>query len=89
MTATLTDRDRAVLAFERRWWREPGAKEAEIRHAFGMSATRYYQHLRHLAQQPAAVEHAPDVCNRVRRQMTRIPAVAPVYNPPADAPTLT
>ena len=39
----LTARERAVLAFERQWWRYAGAKEAAIREEFGLSPTRYYQ----------------------------------------------
>jgi len=39
-TMQLTDDDKAVLDFERSWWKHPGAKEAAIRETFDLSATR-------------------------------------------------
>jgi hypothetical protein len=39
--AALAERDRAILAFERQWWKYAGAKETAIRELFGLSATRY------------------------------------------------
>ncbi|MGO4424045.1 DUF3263 domain-containing protein, partial [Streptomyces sp. MCAF7] len=41
--AELSERDRAVLAVERRCWPGPGAKERAIREQLGISPTRYYQ----------------------------------------------
>jgi hypothetical protein len=63
----LTDRDRAVLAFERQWWRHAGAKEQAIRDRFGISATRYYQVLNALLDRPEALEYEPQTVNRLRR----------------------
>ena len=39
----LSERDRAILDFERTWWTEPGPKDAAIRTRFGVSPTRYYR----------------------------------------------
>ena len=39
----LSERDAAILAFERNWWKLQGAKEQAIRETFNMSSTRYYQ----------------------------------------------
>ena len=36
----LSDRQRAILDFERQWWRQPGAKEQAIRDTFEMSPSR-------------------------------------------------
>ena len=36
----LTDDDKAVLDFERSWWKHPGAKEAATRETFDLSAAR-------------------------------------------------
>ena len=36
----LSERDRAILDFERTWWAEPGPKELAIRQRFDLSATR-------------------------------------------------
>src|SRR5436305_1120276 len=53
--AELSDRDRAILAFERQWWKYAGAKEQAIRDLFDMSATRYYQVLNALLDRPEAL----------------------------------
>jgi hypothetical protein len=63
----LTDRDREMLAFERTWWQYAGRKEAEIREKFGVSATRYYQQLNALIDNPAALAHDPMAVKRLRR----------------------
>ncbi|WP_018657374.1 DUF3263 domain-containing protein [Actinomadura flavalba] len=63
----LSERDRAILAFERRWWQYAGAKEQAIRELFDMSATRYYQLLNLLIDRPEALEHDPMLVKRLRR----------------------
>src|SRR6187549_898731 len=50
----LTARERAMLDFERGWWRLEGPKEAAIRERLRMSSTRYYRVLGELIEQPAA-----------------------------------
>ena len=63
----LTDRERAMLVFERKWWRHPGSKEQAIREAFDWSPTQYYQRLNALLEMPAAVEFEPLVVGRLLR----------------------
>lgn len=63
----LSDRDRALLAFERRWWPHAGAKEQAIRETFDLSATRYYQLLSALIDRPEALAHDPMLVKRLRR----------------------
>lgn len=63
----LTAREREILAFERRRWRYPGAKEQAIRDAFDISATRYYQVLNALIDRPEALAAAPVLVARLRR----------------------
>jgi hypothetical protein len=63
----LADLDRQILAFERQWWRQPGAKEQAIRDTFGVSPTRYYQLLNQLLDKPAALAEDPVLVNRLRR----------------------
>ena len=65
--AGLSDRDRAVLALERRSWPGPGAKERAVREQLGMSPTRYYQLLNALLDDPRALAHDPVTVNRLRR----------------------
>ena len=66
-TDGLTERERRVLAFERQWWRHAGAKEQAIRDTFGLSATRYYQLLNALLDNPAALAADPVLVARLRR----------------------
>ncbi|HEX6684318.1 MAG TPA: DUF3263 domain-containing protein [Candidatus Limnocylindrales bacterium] len=63
----LTEREREILAFERQAWRHAGAKEQAIRDRFELSATRYYQLLNALLDNPAALEHDPVLVGRLRR----------------------
>jgi hypothetical protein len=60
-----------ILAFERSWWRFPGAKEREILEVLGMPVTRYYQLLNALIDRPEAVEFDPVLVARLRRQRSR------------------
>lgn len=63
----LSERDRAILAFERQWWKYAGAKETAIRELFGLSATRYYQILNGLIDDPDALAADPLLVKRLRR----------------------
>jgi hypothetical protein len=63
----LDERAEQILAFERRWWKHAGAKEQAIRETFGLSATRYYQVLNGLLDDPAALSRDPVLVGRLRR----------------------
>lgn len=63
----LSDRERRILAFERQWWKHAGAKEQAIRDNFALSATRYYQLLNALLDNPAALAAEPLLVGRLRR----------------------
>ncbi|TQS43172.1 DUF3263 domain-containing protein [Cryptosporangium phraense] len=63
----LTERELAILAFERQWWQFAGAKEQAIRDQFSMSATRYYQLLNALIDRHDALVHDPMLVKRLRR----------------------
>ncbi|MEW2579828.1 DUF3263 domain-containing protein [Streptomyces syringium] len=65
--AGLSDRDRALLALERRAWPGPGAKERAVRERLGITPTRYYQLLNALLDDPRALAHDPVTVNRLRR----------------------
>ena len=65
--AVLDEREREILAFERKWWKHAGSKEQAIRDAFDLSATRYYQILNGLLDNPAALAHDPVLVGRLRR----------------------
>jgi hypothetical protein len=63
----LSDRDRGILDFERRWFARTGAKEQAIRSEFGLSAARYYQLLGVLIDSPPALVHDPMLVKRLQR----------------------
>ncbi|WP_409484832.1 DUF3263 domain-containing protein [Arsenicicoccus dermatophilus] len=65
--ASLSDQEREILAFERQWWKHPGAKEQTVKELFGLSTTRYYQLLNALIDTDAALEHDPMLVKRLRR----------------------
>lgn len=63
----LSESDRSVLEFEGSWWLYPGPKDRAIREYLGISATRYYQVLRRLMDEPEAELLAPLTVRRLRR----------------------
>ncbi len=63
----LDQREKAVLDFERSWWKHAGVKEQAIKERFEMSATRYYQLLNDLLEKPAATEYDPILVKRLKR----------------------
>ena len=63
----LSARSRAILDFERSWWRLPPPKEAAIRAQLGLSSTRYYRLLSELIDQPSALAYDPLTVRRLRR----------------------
>jgi hypothetical protein len=64
---TLAERERAILDFEKQWWRHAGAKEQAVRDTFSLSPTRYYQLLNALLERPAALAYDPALVKRLRR----------------------
>jgi Protein of unknown function (DUF3263) len=65
---SLSSTQRAMLEFERRWWTEPGPKDARLREEFGLSPAEYAQHLHDLIDRPDALEADPLLVRRLRRQ---------------------
>ncbi|MGH8792479.1 MAG: DUF3263 domain-containing protein [Stackebrandtia sp.] len=63
----LTTRQREILAFEKRRWRDAGAKQQAMRAELGLSEVRYYHMLAELLDNPAALEAEPALINRLRR----------------------
>jgi hypothetical protein len=63
----LSDRDSAILDFERTTWQHAGAKETAIREQFDMTAIRYFQTLNALLDNEAALAAHPLVVKRLRR----------------------
>jgi uncharacterized protein DUF3263 len=69
--APLSQREVRILAFERSWWRQPGAKEQAIADTLGISPTRYYQLLNELIDRPESLQFDPVLVKRLRRQRAR------------------
>ena len=67
----LSDRDRAILEFEQRWWLEPGTKEAALRAQLDLSPSRYRELLYALIDDPEAMAFDPMVVRRVRKVRER------------------
>jgi len=67
MPGMLSDRETAILDFEKSWWQAKAAKEVEIRERFDVSASRYYQILNSLIDRPEALAHDPLLVKRLRR----------------------
>ncbi len=67
----LKERDMRILEFEGSWWLYPGPKDQAIQEYLRLSASRYYQALRRLMDDPAALEHAPLTVRRLRRQRSQ------------------
>lgn len=67
----LNDQDRAVLEFAARTYRHDGHQQAAIRAELGMSATRFWQRLRAVVRDPAALEVDPVTVHRYERLMAR------------------
>ena len=67
----LTERDKAILDFERTWWTEAGPKDTAIRERFELSGTRYYQLLTELIDDPDALDYDPLLIRRLRRTRER------------------
>ncbi len=65
--AELDDRLRAILDFEREWWKHPGPKERAIREGFGLSPARYHQLLNRAIDLPEALAYDPMLVRRLRR----------------------
>ena len=68
--AELSEQEIQILDFERSWWKHAGVKEQAIKERFSMSATKYYQVLNELLENPASLEHDPILVKRLKRLRT-------------------
>ena len=67
----LTERDKAILEFERDWWMQQRPKEAMILEEFELSTKRYYEILGELLELPEALRYDPLVVRRLQRLRDR------------------
>jgi hypothetical protein len=71
MPEELDETARKTLALETSWWRYAGTKDAAIRVRFGEDPSTYYRRLGRVIDEPAAMDHAPVLVRRLRRQRAR------------------
>jgi len=64
---TMSQRDEAILAFERSWWTEPGPKEVAVAQRFQLTMSEYQEALSGFIDDPDAMELDPMVVRRLRR----------------------
>lgn len=67
----LTEREMAILDFERGWWTEDGVKDLMLRERFDCSADDYYSELNRLLDSAEALEYDPLVVRRLQRARER------------------
>lgn len=68
--AELTELQTRILDFERSWWKHAGVKEQAIKDNFDVSATKYYQLLNDLLEEPSAAAYDPILVKRLKRVRT-------------------
>jgi hypothetical protein len=64
----LSPRERAILTFERDWWKYADAKDVAARARLGLSPEEYYRALTTIIDLPGALAHDPLLVRRLRRQ---------------------
>ena len=67
----ISERQQAMLEFERTFWTLDDPKELLIRARFQCSADQYYVELSELLEQPEALAHDPLVVRRLQRHRVR------------------
>jgi len=67
----LDETGRRTLDLEASWWRYAGTKEAAIRDRFDEAPSTYYRRLGRILDDPTAMDHAPVLVRRLRRQRAR------------------
>jgi hypothetical protein len=75
----LSDRDKDILSFTRKWWLSGAVREQAIRDRFGVSPRRLQRELAAIVELPAALSYDPLLVRRLRRRpdesgVTRHPA---------------
>lgn len=67
----LTDREQAILDFERSWWTRDEAKEDVVHDLFEADLAEYYRSLNDLIDRTDALDYDPLVVRRLRRLRDR------------------
>ena len=65
---SLTDRQHAILTFERQWWKHVDARVTAVRELFGCTPVQYWTELQEVIDSPAALTYDPLLVKRLRRR---------------------
>jgi hypothetical protein len=68
---TLTDRERAILDFEARWWQSDVPKDVAVAERFALDPDEYDEVLADLVTRPEAAEHDRLLVARLQRWRER------------------
>lgn len=69
---SLSEREQAILDFERGWWTEDGVKDLMLRERFSCSADDYYNELNRLLDTAEALAYDPLVVRRLQRRVSDV-----------------
>ena len=64
----LSARERALIDFEREWWKLDTRKDAGVRARFDISASSYYRALQGLLDRPEAIRYDSMTILRLRKR---------------------
>jgi hypothetical protein len=67
----ITERQKALLDFERTWWAQDRPKDLVIRERFGCSPQEYSSELNEVLELPEAREYDPLLVRRLERRRLR------------------
>jgi len=68
---SLTEREQAILDFERSWWTQDGVKDLMLRERFLCSAEELFHRLNRLLDTDEALAYDPLVVRRLQRARER------------------
>ena len=71
-TSELSAHERALIDFEREWWKLGSRKDVGIRTRFDISASSYYRALHGLLDRPAAFEYDSMTVLRLRKRREQV-----------------
>jgi len=71
-TTELSAHERALIDFEREWWKLGSRKDVGIRARFDISASSYYRALHGLIDRPEAMEYDSMTVLRLRKRREQV-----------------
>ena len=72
----LTDRQKDILCFGRKWWLSGAQRQQAIRDRFGVGPARFNRELAAIVELPAALAYDPLLVRRLRRRADELAGMA-------------